>query len=104
MRAKEEHKDVHAMEDVATTIAQYFVDYRAMEDLSNAWKLAKEQIRYGYAKHDGSGLSEGAKEPKSEETESDGKSEETEVIQKQLSGEPCKGIVSPATSYKRTSR
>lgn len=94
MRAKEEHKDVHAMEDVATTIARYFVDYRAMEDLSNAWKLAKEQIRYGYAKHDGSGLSEGSKEPKSEETESDGKSEETEVIQKQLSGEPCKGIVS----------
>ena len=86
MNAKEEHKDVHAMEDVTTTIARYFVDYRAMEDLSNAWKLAKEQIRYGYTEYNGSGLSEDVKETE--------KSDEPEVIQKQPSGEPCKGIVS----------
>lgn len=94
MRAKEEHKDVHAMEDVSTTIARYFVDYRAMEDLSNAWKLAKEQIRYGYAKHDSSGSSEESKASKPKETESDEKPEEAEFVQKQPSGEPCKGIVS----------
>lgn len=86
MNAKEEHKDVHAMEDVTTTIARYFVDYRAMEDLSNAWKLAKEQIRYGYTEYNGSGLSEDVKETE--------KSDEPEVIQKQPSGKPCKGIVS----------